>query len=167
MEQSAVRVEPGVDDLFAAHYVALVRLAVHLVDDLDTAEDLVQDVFAALPASGGIEHPKRYLTTAVVNRARSVLRRRRVVRAFVPSRRDDFAAPADEGALRSVERSRLLAAIRRLPTRQREVVVLRYYEDLSVAEIATVLDTSAGAISSALNRALAALATTPEVRDAD
>ena len=45
-----MRVEPAVDELFAAHYVALVRLAVHLVDDLDTAEDLVQDVFAALPA---------------------------------------------------------------------------------------------------------------------
>ena len=161
-----MRIEPAVDELFAAHYVALVRLAVHLVDDLDTAEDLVQDVFAALPA-GGIEHPKRYLTTAVLNRARSVLRRRRVVRAFVPSRRDDFAAPADERALRSVERARLLAAIRRLPSRQREVVVLRYYEDLSVAEIATVLATSAGAVSSALNRALATLATTPEVRDAD
>lgn len=162
-----MHIAPAVDELFAAHYVALVRLAVHLVDDLDTAEDLVQDVFAALPASGAIEHPKRYLTTAVVNRARSVLRRRRVVRAFVPSRRDDFAAPADERAMRAVERGRLLAAIGRLPTRQREVVVLRYYEELSVGEIATMLATSAGAVSSALNRALSTLATTPEVRDAD
>ncbi len=162
-----MHIAPAVDELFAAHYVALVRLAVHLVDDLDTAEDLVQDVFAALPASGAIEHPKRYLTTAVVNRARSVL-----------DAGGWFARSSRRGATISLlrptnARCALWSAADCWPPsagcrrRQREVVVLRYYEELSVGEIATMLATSAGAVSSALNRALSTLATTPEVRDAD
>lgn len=149
-----------VQELFRQHYLALVRLAIRLVDDQDTAEDLVQDVFAALarrPAP--VDDPHAYLRGAVLNRARSVLRRRRVARVFAATRTvrpDD--EPADATSLRGAERSRMLAAIAGLPRRQREVVVLRYYEDLPVAEIAAVLGTSPGAVSSALNRAHAALA---------
>jgi DNA-directed RNA polymerase specialized sigma24 family protein len=69
--------------LYERHYLSLVRLALHLVDDLGSAEDVVQDVFAALPANGLPRDPVRYLQRAVVNRARSVLRRRRVARTFL------------------------------------------------------------------------------------
>lgn len=133
----------SIEELFVTHYAALVRLAVHLVDDQQSAEDVVQDVFAALPSTAPLDDPKRYLTTAVVNRSRSALRRRRVVRAFAArSRREEFVAPADDHTLRSAERAHMIAAINRLPRRQREVIVLRYYEDLSVAEIAAVLSAS-------------------------
>lgn len=158
-----------VQELFRQHYLALVRLAIRLVDDQDTAEDLVQDVFAALarrPVPMGDSYA--YLLAAVLNRARSVLRRRRVARAFAVTRRvRSDEEPADAASLRGAERSRMLAAIAGLPRRQREVVVLRYYEDLPVAEIAAALGTSPGAVSSALNRAHAALAPILEESDAD
>jgi len=148
------------DELFAEHYVALVRLAANLVDDPDSAEDVVQDVFAALGPTR-VDEPLRYLRTAVVNRSRSALRRRRVARAFAGrATRIELAEPADSGAVRTAERQTVLAAIDALPQRQREAVVLRYYEDLPVTEIATVLATTPSAVSSALSRALDTLATT-------
>jgi RNA polymerase sigma factor (sigma-70 family) len=150
----------SLDELFAAHYVALVRLAAQLVDDPDSAEDVVQDVFASANPSR-IDDPRSYLRTAVVNRSRSVLRRRRTARVFAArATRVDLVEPADSGAVRTDERVRVLAAIDALPRRQREAVVLRYYEDLSVTDIARTLDTTPSAISSALTRALDTLATT-------
>ncbi len=154
-------------ELFRAHYLGLVRLAMRLVDDQETAEDLVQDVFAAVAKHGRVpEAPLRYLRTAVVNRSRSALRRRRVARAFLAGRREEGLAesPEDAGLRRDAHRD-MRAAIARLPIRQREVVVLRYYEDLPVGEIATALGVSPGAVSSALNRALATLAGRAEVDD--
>lgn len=153
---------PGSDvpALFAAHYLSLVRLALRLVDDQETAEDVVQDVFAALArTTRTLDDPSAYLRGAVVNRCRSALRRRRVSRLFAASQVvEDVDEPADAGSVRRAERTRMLAAIRTLPRRQREVVVLRYYEDLAVAEVATTLAISPAAVSSALHRALAALA---------
>jgi len=142
--------------LYEQHYLALVRLAAHLVDDLESAEDVVQDVFAGLRTTPA--DPVRYLRRAVVNRARSTLRRRRVVRTFLAGRtRLDDAEPADEDLLRNERRRTLLVAVGQLPHRQREIVVLRYYEDLGVSEIAAVLGISPGAVSSSLSRALDAL----------
>ena len=158
MGELIVTQQASTAELFERHYASLVRLAVHLVDDRDSAEDVVQDVFAALDPSRPLSDAKRYLTTAVVNRSRSALRRRRVARLFAGrATREEFAEPASESAVRSAERDRMLAAIDALPRRQREAVVLRYYEDLPVAEIALVLDSSSGAVSSALTRALDAL----------
>jgi RNA polymerase sigma factor (sigma-70 family) len=150
-------VPPTQASLYARHYLALVRLAVQLVDDLETAEDVVQDVFAAWP-SRPPDDPLRYLRTAVVNRSRSALRRRRTVRAHSRPERPALIEP-DADVLRS-ERSRLvLAHLDDLPRRQREVVILRYYEDLSIGEIAAVLGIRRGSVSSSLHRALATLAT--------
>ena len=150
----------ALEELFAGHYVALVRLAVQLVDDPDSAEDVVQDVFAGLDPSR-VDDPLHYLRRAVVNRSRSVLRRRRTVRAFAGrATRVELVEPADSGAVRTDERVRVLGAIDALPRRQREAVVLRYYEDLPVTEIARILDTTPSAVSSALTRALDTLATT-------
>lgn len=144
--------------LHDAHYLGLVRLAINLVDDLPTAEDVVQDVFAAAQRQRPPAEPLAYLRTAVLNRARSALRRRKVVRAFgAHAHVLDLVEAPDEDVLRAERRSHLLAAIAALPTRQKEVVVLRYYEDLRVAEIATVLGISAAAVSTSLARGLDAL----------
>jgi len=139
--------------LYERHYLPLVRLAAHLVDDLESAEDVVQDVFAGLRTAP--RDPARYLQRAVVNRARSTLRRRRVVRTFLArGTRLEDGEPADGDVLRAERRRLLLGAVDRLPQRQREIVVLRFYEELAVAEIADVLAISPGAVSSSLARAL-------------
>jgi RNA polymerase sigma factor (sigma-70 family) len=149
-----------VEAAYREHYLHLVRLAVQLVDDQDTAEDTVQEVFAALyrggPSAGRIVDPKNYLRIAVVNRCRSVLRRRRTVRASLPAAEDRVEA-ADVSLLRRDSRARMTCALSRLPTRQREVLVLRYYEQLSIPEIAGVLRISPRAVSSSLNRGLKSL----------
>lgn len=117
---------PDVASLYAAHRLALVRLAVLLVDDLPTAEDVVQDAFAELA-----RHPDRlrdpgaafgYLRTSVVNRSRSALRRRRTARSYVAPATGN-APPADEPVVLAEEHATLLAAVRRLAPRQREVLV--------------------------------------------
>jgi RNA polymerase sigma factor (sigma-70 family) len=154
-----------IQQLFGQHYLALVRLAMRLVDDQETAEDLVQDVFASLPRRfpATTTDPFAYLRAAVVNRSRSALRRRMVARAFWSHQVvEEVGEPAEQSTIRHAEREQLLQAISRLPRRQREVVVLRFYEDLPVGEIATVLKASPGSVSSALNRALAALSSMKE-----
>lgn len=163
------RASTDVPELFRLHYLGLVRLAIRLVDDQESAEDLVQDVFAALARRAPeFDDPLRYLRSAVIHRCRSLLRRRMVARAFWVRNPDRLVAePADEPTLRQSERQQMLQAIARLPRRQREVVVLRYYEDLPVAQIAAILNTTPGAVSSALKRALAALMSTTEGRNAD
>ena len=159
-------VTTDVRDLYARHYLPLVRLARQLVDDLDSAEDVVQDVFAAL-GDKPPRDPLPYLRRAVVNRSRSMLRRRRVSRAFASRAvRVELGEPADADALRTERRRALLARVTALPSRQREVV-LRYYEELSVTEIAGVLGISAGAVSTALSRALDALGKTIERSNVD
>lgn len=145
--------------IYASYYVSLVRLAVQFVDDLETAEDVVQDVFAAWPTSSEPPEPLRYLRSAVVNRARSVLRRRRTarlasVRLFDRDRQDS----TDDKIIVNETHRELLAHIARLPQRQREAVILRYYEGLSTAETAAVLGIRATAVTTSLSKALAALA---------
>jgi len=151
-----------VADLYRVYYADLARLAVQLVGDPDAAEDVVQDVFVGLhrrQSLASLEDPRRYLITAVVNRSRSVLRRRRVARAFRPAS-ERTAESAEAPSLRAAERARVLAALDRLPLRQREVLVLRYYRDLSVHEIAAVLSIAPSAVSSSLSRGLKALTAT-------
>ncbi|HEX5986531.1 MAG TPA: SigE family RNA polymerase sigma factor [Nocardioides sp.] len=146
--------------LYAAHRLGLVRLAVLLVDDVQSAEDVVQDAFAGfLGRAGRLNDPDKalaYLRTAVVNNARSALRRRRTARGYV--------APHDVGpedpSARTVlaeEHREVIAALHRLPERQREVLVLRYWSDLSEGEIADAMGISRGTVKSTASRALAAL----------
>jgi RNA polymerase sigma-70 factor (sigma-E family) len=152
--------------LYAAHRLRLVRLAVLLVDDLQTAEDVVQDAFAAfLVRRGELDDQDKalaYLRTSVVNGARSKLRRRRTARAYVPPHevpRDGTA----EGVLLAEEHREVLAAMQQLGSRQREVLVLRYWSGLSEAEIAEALGISRGAVKSTASRALDALERIMEV----
>lgn len=103
-----------------------------------------------------------YLRTSVVNGARSKLRRRRTARAYVPPHEVPRDATS-EGALLAEEHREVLAALRELAPRQREVLVLRYWSGLSEAEIAEALDISRGAVKSTASRALDALEKTMEV----
>lgn len=153
--------------LFRQHHAELVRLAVLLVGDQPTAEDVVQDVFARLHSRAGRPWPQdealAYARASVINGCRSVRRRQAVARRFGGHRElrpEAGALPsAEHEAIRSEDRRQVLAALAALPPRRREVLVLRYYLGLSEAEIATVLGIAPGTVKSTAARALAALAT--------
>ncbi|MGY0490308.1 RNA polymerase sigma factor [Streptomyces sp. WG-D5] len=152
---------PTVGELYHAHRLRMVRLAVLLVDDLATAEDVVQDAFTALYRRHGehitqVDNALGYLRTAVVNTARSVLRRRRTARAWTPPPAGEAPSAEDSVVLDEAHRE-VLAALSRLTPRRREVLVLRYWADLSEAEIAATLGISKGAVKSNASRALDAL----------
>lgn len=153
--------QPTVTELYHAHRLRMVRLAVLLVDDLGTAEDVVQDAFTALYRRHGeriaeVDNALGYLRTAVVNTARSVLRRRRTARAWTPPTPADVPSAEASVVLDEAHRE-VLAALGRLTARRREVLVLRYWADLSEAEIAETLGISRGAVKSNASRGLDAL----------
>src|ERR1700753_1936750 len=164
MASSAARAGRSADragaELDAVHYRALVRLAALLVRDTPTAEEVVQDSFVAM--HGGwqrlrdAEKALAYLRQGVVNRSRSVLRHRTVVDKNVQKAPPDMPS-AEHGALTLLERSAVVDALRKLPGRQREAIVLRYYADFSEAEIAAAMGISRGAVKSHTARAMAAL----------
>lgn len=146
-------------DLYAGHHTRLVRLAVLLLRDQPVAEDVVQDAFVEVYRRWGrIDQGAAagYLTRTVVNRSRSVLRHRGVIARHRPEPLPDTDG-ADVGVLASARRSAVLDALAALPTRQREVLVLRYYLDQSEREIAEVLGISTGAVKSHASRGAAAL----------
>lgn len=150
--------------LFTAHYPRLVRLAILLVDDVETAEDVVMDAFTGLQRRRlWLRDPDdgfRYLRSSVLNGARSKLRRRRVARVAKLDRPPDSTASAEDLALMQGRDSAIVDAVRRLPRRQREVIVLRYYLGLSEQEIADELGVSRGAVKTHASRARDALADT-------
>jgi RNA polymerase sigma-70 factor (sigma-E family) len=158
----------AVSELYSAHYRSLVRLAALLVRDLGTAEEVVQDAFVAM--HGGWHRLRdndkalAYLRQAVVNRSRSVLRHRQVVDRNAPKPPPDMPS-AEHGAIALFERSAVIAALRTLPARQREALVLRFYADLPEAQIAETMRISRGAVKSHTARAMQTLRATLE-RDA-
>ena len=152
--------DTAVDELYAAHYRQLVRLSVLLVRDVETAEEVVQDSFVAMHGRWRtLRDPDRalaYLRQTVVNRSRSVLRHRGVEARHSPPLLPDHRG-ADEDVLLTERRQAVLDALRELPGRQREVLALRYYLDLSEADIAAMLGISRGAVKSHASRGVAAL----------
>ena len=155
-----------VEQLYAAHWRSLVRLSVLLVRDTGTAEEVVQDAFVAMHGRWArLREPEKalaYLRQAVVNRSRSALRHRAVVERHARQEHGLEAlhqAGADHASLDAVRRDAVLEAMRLLPTRQREVIALRYYLDLSEVEIADALGISTGAVKSHASRGAAALRT--------
>ena len=152
---------PTVDELYHARRLSLVRLAVLMVDDLPTAEDIVQDVFAKLVRRHGtdlssISDPHAYLTTGVMNAARSALRRRRSARAY-RAPEPGLAPAAEDEALLAYGDVAVLEALGELTVRQRQVVVLRYWSELSEQEIAETLRISRGTVKSTASRAIGIL----------
>jgi len=152
--------DQAVTALYSANYRSLVRLAAMLVRDSGTAEEVVQDAFVAM--HGGwrrLRDPDKalsYLRQSVVNRSRSVLRHRAVVEKYAPKGLPD-APSAEAGAIGELERSAVIDALSGLPARQREALVLRYYADLSEAEIAHTMGISRGAVKSHTARGMTAL----------
>ena len=160
--------DDAVTQLYAAHYRSLVRLAALLLRDIGAAEEVTQDAFVAMHGAWrrlrDRDDPDKalaYLRRSVVNGARSALRHRKVVEKHAPRPAPDGAS-AEHGALLAVEHAEVMAALRRLPERQREVLVLRYYLDLSEAGIADALGISRGAVKSHASRGIAALRTSLE-----
>ncbi|MFC7489463.1 MULTISPECIES: RNA polymerase sigma factor [unclassified Knoellia] len=149
--------------LFRAHAQGLVRLACVLLEDREAAEDAVQEAYVSLYRhwNGLRDHgaSHAYLRAAVLNRCRSgqgQLIRARRVRGRLAS--VDWLEPSSE--TRAVEHDdarRLAAAVRSLPTRQREVVVCRYYLELTEAETAALLDIGLGSVKRHAYRGLARL----------
>jgi RNA polymerase sigma-70 factor (sigma-E family) len=150
----------AVTAIYTTHYRSLVRLAVLLVRDVATAEEVVQDSFIAMHAAWrrlrDTEKALSYLRQSVVNRSRSVLRHRVVVDKNAPKPAPDMPS-AEQGAISLLERSAVIAALRTLPPRQREALVLKYYADLSEAQIAASMGISRGAVKSHTARGVAAL----------
>lgn len=152
--------------LFHRHHLDLVRLATMLTGDRATAEDVVQDAFERVHAARkrlanaegvGVS----YLRTAVINGCRGVHRRRKVARRHQAEAHGDAGQPSAEQEVIRAERHReVAAALARLPRRRREVLVLRYYLELSEAEIAETLNISTGTVKSSAARGLATLAKT-------
>jgi RNA polymerase sigma-70 factor (sigma-E family) len=155
----------AVIELYSMHYTSLVRLAAMLVRDTPTAEEVVQDAFVAMHDGWDrlrdAEKALAYMRQAVVNRSRSVLRHRLVVEKNQQQPPPDMPS-AEHGALTLLERSAVVAALRDLPERQREAIVLRYYADLSEAEIAAAMKISRGAVKSHTSRGMTALRTALE-----
>ncbi len=153
----------AVSNLFVAHHRRLVGLAVLLVDDRETAEDVVQEAFVGLHRRWRhLRNPGSavtYLNRAVVNGGRDRLRHGRRVRVAMPQMVPvaEGLASAEHDAVARDESERIWRAIRTLPTRQRQVLVLRYYLDQSEAEMADTLEVSRGSIKKHASRGLAAL----------
>jgi RNA polymerase sigma-70 factor (sigma-E family) len=154
---------PGIAALFRVCHEDLVRLAALLVHDQPTAEDVVQDVFTRLHARGcaGVQGDElAYIRAAVLNGCRSVLRRRAVARRLGAGSPPQAADSAEREVILAEDRRQVLAALAALPTRRREVLVLRYYLGMSEAEIAATLGITPGTVKSTAARGLAALART-------
>lgn len=154
------RAGPEVTALYAEHALGLVRLAVLLVGDRGCAEDVVQDAFLGLyrrwDRLPDTSAPLAYVRVSVLNGCRTALRRRSRARR-VGSFTEPPAESAEAVALLSEEQRAVAGALQRLPERQWEALVLRYYLDLSEAEIAAAMGISRGTVKSATSRALAAV----------
>ena len=154
--------DEAVTSAYQTHYAALVRTAAMLVGDVATAEDVVQESFIAMHRAWwrlrDTSKALPYLRRSVINKSRSVLRHRAVADRYPPAAPPQLPS-AEDSALAAVERSSVLAALTALPVRQREVVVLRYYADLSEAQIGAALGISRGAVKSHTARAKACLRT--------
>ncbi len=169
--EDAGPVEPRtLADLYRDHRTRLVRLAMLLVDIPATAEDVVQEAFTGLHRHwSGLRDETAavaYLRAAVVNGSRSVLRRRRTAREYVPPHAAN-ARSAESLAMLSAEHQSVVDALSGLPPRQREVLVLRYYGGLSESEIAEAAGMSRGTVKSTASRALDAVARIMDERSGD
>ena len=154
----------GVTALYREHALGLIRLAVVMMGDRQAAEDVVQDAFAELyrrwHTLSDTSKALGYVRSSVLNGSRTMLRKR----ARQPAHGDQLMAPSspEAEALVSEEHREVLEAIRRLPDRQCEALVLRFYLDLTEGDIAKSMGISRGTVKSTTSRALAALRRTLE-----
>lgn len=136
-------------EFYRRRFASMVRLAVALTGSPSTAEDVVHDAFLRVHAQWHrVDHPDAYLRTAVVNGCRSVGRR---------ARREQRALRVHGGAVTHLDADEMFDALMTLPYRQRAALVLRFYADLSEADIAEVLGCRVGTVGSLVHRGLAQL----------
>lgn len=161
--------DDGVSALYAVHWAPMVRLAWLFVHDDLLAEEIAQDAFVALhrkwhEVQEGLG--TAYLRQCVVNGARSALRHHRVEQRYLDAERDRqvrrSATSAEDVALSAHGSDELFGSLQRLPQRQREVLVLRYFLDLSEHQIADALGIAPGSVKTHAHRGLAALRTQME-----
>jgi RNA polymerase sigma-70 factor (sigma-E family) len=144
--------------LFEAQHVGVLRLAYVMTGDVGVAEEVVADAFAAMYPrwrAGKVDDPNAYLRRAVVNQARGRFRRNATRRRFEASSTAADAALASDTGL--AERDRVRSALLELPPGQRAVLALRFLEDRSEAETASLLGVSAGTVKSQAAHGLARL----------
>ncbi len=155
--------ELGVTELYTAHAVAMIRIALIMLGERATAEDVVQDAFFGLYRRWDrLDDPANALTyvrSAVLNGCRDAHRRqaRRDRRDRAAARSWPELPSAEAAALIGEDHRRILAAVRRLPDRQREALVCRFYLEMSEEETARAMKISKGTVKSATSRAVAAL----------
>jgi RNA polymerase sigma-70 factor (sigma-E family) len=147
-------------ETYRTHYRSLLGLAALLLDDTASCEDVVQEAFIRVhSARKRVRDPQKtlaYLRQTVVNLSRSTLRRRILGLKLLSKPMPDMAS-AEEGAYDRMERDELKQALRGLQRRQREVLVLRYFADMTEAQVAEVLGLSLGSVKAYGSRGIAAL----------
>ena len=155
-------------EFMRGRWPAMVRLAYGLTGDLGHAEDVAQGAFARAYASWErvmrTGDPDAYVRRIVINENNSRFRKRRVTEHLV----DAVPEPSDQPAADPLGDSEaLLKALRRLGPRQRAVIVLRFWMDMSEAETAAALNCSVGTVKSQASRALAALRGSAELMEGE
>jgi RNA polymerase sigma-70 factor (sigma-E family) len=149
--------------LYRMHGMELLRIAALMLGSRAAAEDAVQDAFYGLYRRwhqlADADKALPYVRAAVINRCRSELRRQgRLQRRADQNHRPLDPESPEQAAILGEEHRDVLAALQRLPDRQRESLILRYFLDLPEPEIATAMGISQGTVKSTTSRALAALA---------
>ncbi|MFG3493056.1 SigE family RNA polymerase sigma factor [Streptomyces sp. NPDC047972] len=147
-------------ETYRAHYRSLLGLAALLLDDTASCEDVVQEAFIRVhSARKRVREPEKtlaYLRQTVVNLSRSALRRRILGLKLLSKPMPDMAS-AEEGAYDQLEREDLIKAMRGLQRRQREVLALRYFSDMTEAQVAEALGISLGSVKAYGSRGIASL----------
>ncbi|MFD3484561.1 SigE family RNA polymerase sigma factor [Streptomyces sp. NPDC058665] len=147
-------------ETYRQHYRSLLGLAALLLDDTASCEDVVQEAFIRVhSARNRVREPEKtlaYLRQTVVNLSRSALRRRILGLKLLSKPMPDMAS-AEEGAYDLLERDALIKAMRGLQRRQREVLVLRYFADMTEAQVSETLGISLGSVKAYGSRGIAAL----------
>jgi RNA polymerase sigma-70 factor (sigma-E family) len=149
--------------LYRLHGMDLVRIAAVMLGSRAAAEDAVQEAFCGLYRRWDLladsHNALPYVRSAVMNRCRSELRRQaRLQRRADQNLRPLDAESPEQAAILGEEHRAVVAALWRLPARQRESLILRYFMDLSESEVAAAMGISQGTVKSTTSRALVALA---------
>ncbi|WP_443065964.1 SigE family RNA polymerase sigma factor [Streptomyces sp. NBC_00503] len=147
-------------ETYQAHYRSLLGLAALLLDDTASCEDVVQEAFIRVHSARSRVRDRdktlAYLRQTVVNLSRSALRRRILGLKLLSKPMPDMAS-AEEGAYDLLERDDLIKSMRGLQRRQREVLVLRYFADMTEVQVAETLGISLGSVKAYGSRGIAAL----------
>jgi RNA polymerase sigma-70 factor (sigma-E family) len=147
-------------ETYRNHYSSLLKLAALLLDDTASCEDVVQEAFIRVhSARSRVRDPEKtlaYLRQTVVNLSRSTLRRRLIGLRLAPKPMPDMAS-AEEGAYDLLEKDALIQALKGIQRRQREVLVLRYFSDLTEPQVANLLGISVGSVKAYGSRGIEAL----------